>query len=83
MGLGGFAACVRDVKPIMVDGDCVVVHVHTIRDPGTFGFAVSNISPANDSEAQTLDIVRSVCMRNGFASVIAGPGAVNIVGAMA
>lgn len=41
-------------------------------------FQWADINPANDSEARTLDIVHSVGMRNGFASVIAGPGAVKI-----
>lgn len=38
----------------------------------------ADVAPANDSEARTLDIVHSVGMRNGFASVMAGPGAVKL-----
>lgn len=38
----------------------------------------ADIKPANEDEARTLDMVQSVGMRNGFASVIAGPGAVKI-----
>jgi predicted SnoaL-like aldol condensation-catalyzing enzyme len=34
---------VHDVKRIIVDGDYVVVHAHTIREPGTLGFAVIDI----------------------------------------
>ena len=41
-------------------------------------FQWADVRPANDAEVRTLDIVHSVGMRNGFASVIAGPGAVKI-----
>ncbi len=38
----------------------------------------SDVQPENDAEARTMSIVHEVGMRNGFASVIAGPGAVKI-----
>jgi DNA-binding CsgD family transcriptional regulator len=41
-------------------------------------FQWADIKPANDAEAHTLEIVHSVGMRNGFASVIAGPGAMKL-----
>jgi predicted SnoaL-like aldol condensation-catalyzing enzyme len=39
---------VHDVKRILVDGDYVVVHAHTIRDPGTLGFSVIDIFRIQD-----------------------------------
>ena len=38
----------HDVKRILVDGDHVVVHAHTVREPGTAGFAVIDIFRVQD-----------------------------------
>ncbi len=38
----------HDVKRILVDGDHVVVHAHTIREPGTSGYSVIDIFRVQD-----------------------------------